>query len=105
MNNYIVERKLLQLHVVASIITFKNSFNKGALIMTNATIDLFMIVGIDEEKKTISLYDPIFDKEITYLAKDQDEIDVYSSVFNDCQEINMFISVEYNEEEKRILRH
>ncbi|HAJ4038283.1 hypothetical protein [Oceanobacillus caeni] len=73
--------------------------------MTNATIDLFMIVGIDEEKKTISLYDPIFDKEITYLAKDQDEIDVYSSVFNDCQEINMFISVEYNEEEKRILRH
>ncbi len=65
---------------------------------------LYMVLEVDAASQTMTLYDPVYDDTIKHLAKDQDEIEVYGSVFDNCTEINLFMSVEYNVQTREIMR-
>ncbi len=72
--------------------------------MSDNSGKLYMVLEVDAATKTMTLFDPIYNDTITHLAKDQDEIDVYGSVFDNCTEINLFLSVEYNVHKREIMR-
>jgi len=71
--------------------------------VTASDTGLFMIENVDMEKSTILLADYICDKKIIHHAS-RDELEVYSSAFHNAGQINLFLSVEYNEKEQMILK-
>lgn len=63
---------------------------------------LYMIEEIDAENNTLVLADYIFDKKVKVVVTDE-EIEFYANAFDEAIERNIFLFLEFDEKEKKII--